>query len=344
MAGGQTTLRVLVSDYVLRGRGLPDLNFAPPVGYPVPVVKVSTLSGYPSLRNVINALSVDTVIDLEGLAFQDRDFAMGANTYVYYGSHAIGFVNGSMTEVPNSSTHVTAINTQVANNTGTIQEALLRVGRGTSAATTPFLADLRFPASIQGHIYNGVILYYCTDGIIQDTTITGILGTSGAPPGETFALNNYHSTGTIIRRVVVDGAGQMSAGLGNNYCDNTLVQDSTFKGSGYGAGITHYLSSNSTFERCTFDANHLYGINCEKVSGTVTVRSCIWRNTGVAHMCVDTDGPSAIVNIYDPIYDGTKFKIKRHNTYNYPPPATSPNQQNISGLPYFPKWCRRYGH
>jgi len=282
----------------------------------------------------LSRLTSPTIVDLEGTTQFGTDFAQGDTSMLYYGN-VIGYTNGTIEMTPGSSTHASTVNAQVAANTGTVQETLVRLGRGTSAATTPYMGA-SIIATNQGHIYNGVKIYYGTNAVVENMSIIGIQGTSGAPPGETFALNNYHSNNTTVRNIIVDGLGVMSAGMGSNYCNGILVQNSTFANSGKGAGITHYESSNPTYEGCTLDNNHLYGINCEKVTGTITVSNCTFRNTGVAHMCVDTDGPSAVVNIYDPIFDGPKFTIKRHNNYAYPPVASPPpNQQKVSDFHIF---------
>lgn len=282
----------------------------------------------------LSRLTSPTIVDLEGTTQFGNDFAQG-DTSMLYSGNIIGYTNGTIEMTPSSSTHASTVNAQVAANSGTVQETIIRLGRGSSQATTAYMGA-NIQATTQGHIYNGLKIYYCTDAVVENLSIIGIPGSSGAPPGETFALNNYRSTNTTVRNVIVDGRGVMAAGMGSNYCQTILVQNSTFANSSHGAGITHYLSADPTYENVTLDGNHLYGINCEKVTGTVTVSNCTFKNTGVAHMCVDTDGASAVVNIYDPIFDGPKFTIKRHNNYAYPPVATPPaNQQKISDFHIF---------
>lgn len=353
MMAGFTTLRVLTAPGVLRGRGLTDVHFT---DIPVPTVKISSFAQPgDTLRQALGRLTTDTVVDLEGNNYQDPDFTMGgptgygsSTTYTYFFQNVIGLVNGGATITPGSSTHAAAVNAQDDANTGTVQETIWRIGRGTSKATTPYLGNLTIDGSAsQGHVFNGLNIYYCTNALLENVTVLGCLGSSGAPPGETFPINNYKSIRTTLRNCYVDGAmsgvASAASGLGNNNIDQILVIGSTFKNMGFGAGVTHYQSTNPTYIGCTFDKNHLVGANFEKVSGTITLVNCTFTDNSHA-MCVDTDGASAVVNIYDPIWKtkyGTTgqpgtFDILRHNTYAFPPGNPSPpNKQNIADFHVF---------
>ncbi|OJX72843.1 hypothetical protein [Leifsonia sp. 71-9] len=300
--------------------------------------RISTLPGYPSLRSVINALSTDTVIDLEGGTFQDSDFSMGGNVYTYFGGKLIGLVNGSTAQKPNSSTHAAAVNAQVAANSGTVQETFLRLGRGIVQTTQAYVADLTLIATAQGHIYNGINIYWCTDALIERLTVKGYPGSASYPPGETFQFNNFHSIRTVVKDSLFDGIGVTASNTGNNSSVTMTYIRCQFLNTGSGHGVAHYLSSDPTYIDCLFSGNAKSGANFEKVTGTITMVNPTFHANQV-NMIVDTDGPSAVVNIYDPVWDGmdtgTKFKILRHNTYNYPPPAVDANKQLVSGFHIF---------
>lgn len=331
-----------MADHLLLQEVDEGLGFIPRRGYPVTVTKLSTFRvGTESLRTALNRPSADYVVDLQGGSFSDSDFSV-AGFYTYYTNHCIGIVNGAMTITTGSSTHATAVNAQVAANSGTVGETILRVGRGSSQATTGYISDLVMDGTgSQGHIFNGLNVYWQTNGTIKNFTVLGVPGSSGAPPGETFPIDNYNSDRSNFINCMVDGniAGSPTAasGMGNNSCDQILAVNSTFKNMGHGHGSAHYQSSNPCYINCTFQNNHSAGLNFEKTTGVITVVGCTFIGNSEC-LIVDTDGASARVNIYDPIWStaygttGTpaSFDIRRHNTYNYPPPATDPNQQLVS--------------
>lgn len=301
-----------------------------------------------TLRAALNRLSADAVVDLEGGTYSDPDFSMGGSAYTYFFGPLIGLVNGSVTITPNSSTHVAAVNAQVAAGTGTVAETILRIGRGSSKATTQYISDLVVDGtSAEGHIYNGINIYYGTNASVNNLTVLGVPGSGSAPPSETFPIDNYQSSRTTFTGCMVDGSSGGSniaaSGLGNNSAPYVLGIGSTFKNMRYGAGVTHYLCASPTYIGCTFRDNHSAGANFEKTTGTITMVNCTFINN--AHpMTVDTDGPSAVVNIYDPIWvtkygstgmPGT-FDILRHDTYAYPPGNPSPpNQELVSDFHIF---------
>ncbi|MGN7799045.1 right-handed parallel beta-helix repeat-containing protein [Leifsonia sp. 22587] len=342
MSGLKQTLRYTLSNGVLMRRGLVKTQTTAPPPQPPATVKLSTFAqSGDSFLQALGRLSSDTVVDLEGTVQTVNGFTQGRGSdgksgYGIYNNKVIGFYNGTVSMVPGSSTDAATINALVTGDTNNF--SLMRLGRGGSQATTPYFSGT-LASTNQGSNYNGLILYYATNATVENSTILGFQGSSGFPPGETFPLNNYHSVNTLIRWVTVDGQGIGASGLGNNYCTSPLVQDSTFKNMGYGAGVTHYLTTDPTYERCTFSGNHLYGANFEKVSGTITLRNCTFSNNRYP-MCVDTDGTSAVVNVYDPIWDGMNsgvpFKILRHNTYAFPAGNPSPpNKQNVSDFHIF---------
>lgn len=331
-----TTLRTLVANGVLRGRGLTDVTFGTAN---VTAVKLSSFKqAGDTFEQALARLSADTVVDLEGTTQPFANFDQGGNVYGLYSGAIIGYTNGTLQMTAGSSTHASAVNAQT---TGTVQETLIRLGRGTSKATTPYFSAT-LNGTNQGHIYNGLVVYYCTNAIIENATFNGIPGTGSAPPYETTPLNNYLSNGTIARNVVVDGtnigAGTAATGMLNSNCNGVLIQNSVFQDMGAGHGWAAYQTNNVTIEGSTFQNNLKAGINFEKCTGTLTMRNCTFH-ANEHDLIVDTDGTSAIVNIYDPVWDGmnsgVKFKVLIHTTYNYPPPAVSPNKQKASDIHLF---------
>lgn len=330
-------LRTLVSAGVLRGRNLTDVTFG--TTPPVPTVKLSSFKqAGDTFEQALARLSADTVVDLEGTTQMFSNFDQGGNVYGLYSGAVIGYANGDLKMVAGSSSHAAAVNAQT---TGTVQETLIRLGRGSSKATTPYFSANLY-GTAQGHIYNGLVVYYCTNAIIENANFYGVPGTGSAPPYETTPCNNYLSNGTIMRNSLVDGtnigAGTAATGMLNSNCNGVLIQNSVFQNMGAGHGWAAYQTNNVTIEGSTFQNNLKAGVNFEKCTGTLTLRNCTFH-ANEHDLIVDTDGTSAIVNIYDPIWDGmntgTKFKVLIHTTYNYPPPSISPNKQKASDIHLF---------
>jgi hypothetical protein len=281
--------------------------------------------------------TADTIVDLEGTTQVFADFNEGYLDGIYQ-PHIIGFTNGTLEMTPNTSTYAAAVNAQGSGTT--VAETLIRLGRGSSSATNGAYFSATLQGTSQGHIYNGLVVYYCTNAIVENCSFLAIPGSASAPPGETFPLNNYLSNNTTIRNIMIDGQGVSATGIGHNSANGILVQNSTFQNMGHGAGVSHYQCTNIQYENCTFQNNHSAGANFEKNnSTTINMISCTFHNNG-HNMIVDTDGTSSVVNIYDPIWDGmnsgVKFQVCVHTNYAYPPVANPPlNKQNPSDIHLF---------
>ncbi|MFE4469565.1 right-handed parallel beta-helix repeat-containing protein [Leifsonia sp. NPDC056824] len=273
--------------------------------------------------------ATDTIVDLEGTTQVFADFNEGYYDGIYQ-PHIIGFTNGTLEMSPNTSSYASAVNAQT---TGTVAETLIRLGRGGGTYTNGAYFGATLQGTAQGHIYNGLVVYYCTNAIVENCSFLAIPGASSAPPGETFPINNYLSNNTTIRNVLVDGQGASATGIGHNQANGILVQNSTFQNMGHGAGVSQYECTNITYENCTFQNNHSAGANFEKNNATsITMVGCTFHNNG-HNMIVDTDGSSSIVKIYDPIWDGMNsgvpFKVCVHSTYAYPPVANPPANKQL---------------
>jgi hypothetical protein len=290
-----------------------------------------------TFETALSRLNADTVVDLEGTTQQFANFDQGGNVYGIYSGFIIGFANGNLQMQAGTSTHASSVNSLP--NGATVQETLIRLGRGSSKATTPYLGGVTIQGTSQGHIYNGVVIYYSTNALVENSSFLGVPGSNSAPPGETTPLNNYLSNGTTVRNILMDGQHVTATGMLNSSCTNVLIQDSTFQNTGSGHGVAAYQTRDMTVQNTKFLNIAKAGLGFEKCTGTLTVSGCTF--SGNEHdMVVDTDGPSAIVNIIDPIWDGmnsgVKFRVLRHTNYAYPPVANpGPNTQNISDIHMF---------
>lgn len=285
--------------------------------------------------------------DVNGFSFN--------NTFGIYKNFCLGFLGSGPSQVlirmkPLSATaaQIATVPSQAAG--GTNQLYLARFGNGPSdmrqtatygvtfQSTDQAITNLNPPQAAHPLNYNGIFIYYGLNAFMQNCQILGFEGDNGAPPGETFPLNNYNGTNTTIDNIFQDGKGIGASGYGNNTGTGGVCSNSTFQNNAYGAGITHYKEANPTYINCKLFNNHGAGINCEKVTGTITVTDCQFSGNG-HNMIVDTDGASAVVNITDPVWDGqstgTKFQVLCHAKYNYPPPDVTPNQQKASDIHLF---------
>lgn len=305
--------------------------------------KISTLrvSG-DTLNQALGRLSTPTVVELDQGSESFSGFINGRSTNQGYGlfnNNILGFYipdPNELSMVANTSTDAATINALGSGATNNF--SLIRIGHspGLGPNTNPYFSGT-LRGTNQGSNYNGLLFYYATNGLIEFAKIYGMPGSASAPPGETFMTNLDHCTGMTIRNSTWDGQGIAAAALGFNNASGGYVADCTFQNLKYSACVTHYKQTNGiTYERCVFNGSHNYGTNFEKCSGTIIIRDCTYTNVPAAEACVDTDGASAQVYFYDPVWDGkslgTKFRVKVHRLYNYPPPAVDPNGQLASDI------------
>lgn len=93
----------------------------------------------------------------------------------------------------------------------TNQLSLLKVHGG-----SPTLTGFTLQGTEQGHLYNDLRLASTHNATVLNAIIGAIPGDSGYPPGETFGITDFHTTGTTCNGVPVNGAGVGAAGLGFN--------------------------------------------------------------------------------------------------------------------------------
>lgn len=211
------------------------------------------------------------------------------------------------------------------------------------------VTDLSIYATPQQKQYNGLHLYKTPDGhTVARVRVKGIMGDSGAPPGETFSMSAFHTVNMLIDSCIIDGWGfgaqastRMTAtGLGLDFTTGTtIVRDTAIFGIKYFPIATYQCTDTVLMERLDLRGN-TRGLNFEDNHGmTCTITDCDFRGSSTTgwHCRVDSSvAPSSVINVVDPLYDpiGGKFIFRNSPTYNYSGGST-PGAQKRTDLHLF---------
>lgn len=289
---------------------------------------------------IVGRLPQKSILVVPAGTYQWNDFLQGGDSFGLYQTNLMG-IQGPGSKVtklrmnPNSSTQASKVPTQAAGGTNPLY--LLRLGTGTSAASTPWLSGVTIEGTAQGHYYNGVYIYHATNAWINDVVITGIPGNNSSPPGETFGINDYDSVGSTYNYVEVDGrdaatgVGVGSANFGTNSSSNITRWNCYSHHSAYGAGYTEFQNANLNFYYCRSEYNNKSGYNFERATGTVNLVGCTAIGNTGAPIIADSDQASTVFNISGMTTDiGTTVTVLSHKTYSWPPGTPNPNLQKQS--------------
>ena len=173
----------------------------------------------------------------------------------------------------------------------------------------------------QGHLFGGLEIYWVKPGsIVRDLLIKGIPGDLSREPGETFSLSMYRCTGLstnkiLVTNVEIDGRNASNvpvaaSGVGVNFGQYVRMEGCNVHHMNVAHGYALYETANLEFIQCKATDTAINGFNFENVSGTVTLdRITCQRNSGY-HLGIFTDKGNAVYNIIDPVFDGTKLRIR----------------------------------
>ncbi|MBW4043113.1 MAG: hypothetical protein HIU86_13500 [Acidobacteria bacterium] len=244
------------------------------------------------------AAATGQVVQLPAAGVALHDFVPAGGTFDggVLGPSALGMIgSGSSTTtvslVPNTSTRASDVPRVFPQ---TNQLSVLRVAGGARV-----LQGFTVRGTPQGHLYNGLRI----DGVVglraADIRVVGIPGDSSRPPGETFGLNDYKTSGSEYARVEVDGAGIGGAGFGVNGSRDIRICDTSSHGNGSSHGFAFWQTNGIKLIDCSADDNGFSGFNFERVSGTVTLVRPEAHGNRFA-MRIASDQASAKVTIIDP--------------------------------------------
>jgi hypothetical protein len=297
--------------------------------------QISATGGRGRVSATVNAMSAASVVSFPSGTFEGFDFSDPANDPVYglyFGRKVLGILGSGVDKTvfqvhPNSSTKRAPL-------TGTNQLNVLRAGSGRIK-----LADFSVVATPQGHVYNGLEFYRALPGsTLTDVRVKGMAGTSGAPPGETFALNIFKSDAPVLTRVELDGTDSSGVPvaaslLGNNYHTDLTAIDCYFHDAKFGSGSTSYeCDGEFRYIRPRLHRNKV-GVNFEQYSGgTITMVEPEFVGNKY-DIVIDSTLASAKVEILDPILaPGQTLKVCIHKLYSFGLPEPRPNRQLMSDI------------
>ena len=189
----------------------------------------------------------------------------------------------------------------------------------TTTGGSPQLGGFTLQATPQDHLYNGLRVGQATGLRASDIAVTGVPGSANYPPGETFAINDWRTVGSVWTRISVDGAGIGAAGLGANSSRDLTIRDSTFTGLRYSAGLALWQTTGITLDHISVVGNRA-GINFERASGPITIRDSTFANNDKYDLQFMTDQAGGDVTIIDPVLaPGQQLRIHLPGRYSGQP-------------------------
>jgi hypothetical protein len=166
---------------------------------------------------------------------------------------------------------------------------------------SPHLSGFTLQGTDQGHLYNGLRIERATDARVTDVKVAAIPGATNYPPGETFGINDFRTTGSEYCGLEIDGAGIGAAGFGANDSTDLTIRNAVSHGNPHSHGFTFWQSRDITLVDVTSTHNR-GGLNFERVSGAVSiVRPVLAAIAGGHDISVNSDRASAEVTITDPV-------------------------------------------
>ena len=201
---------------------------------------------------------------------------------------------------PGSSTKQSSVPTEAWS---TNQLSLIRVQHATT------ISGLTLRGTDQGHLYNGLRISRSTGARISDVRVVSVPGSDDIPPGETFGINDYSTSGTHYSDVEVDGNGGGGSAFGTNNSNDVTVSDSSFHDSGHANGATFWQTKNVTVRNTVSSGNRDAGFNFERVSGTVVLDHVTTKSNRLSDLRINSDTGSAVYRIIDPTFSGQKLDI-----------------------------------
>lgn len=198
------------------------------------------------------------------------------------------------------------------------------------ASGSPRLANFTLKGTSQGHLYNGLQMLRTSNATVSNVKIVAIPGSGHVPPGETFAVNDYRTTGSKYSDLEVDGAGVGASAFAANMSSGVSITRGYFHDNVNSAGVTLYRSNGATLTDIRSINNHM-GLNFEQNTGTINVvrpNLQIPSKNGGFDLFVGGFTTRARINIYDPVLpSGKKLRILLKPTY-----GSGPNSQKRSDV------------
>ena len=181
-------------------------------------------------------------------------------------------------------------------------------------STVHEFAGVTIRATPQGHLYNGLRVDRAQHLRMHDVRIVGVPGSASEPPGETFGLNDYRTSGAHYTHVEIDGAGRGAAGFGANGSRNITISRCYSHGNPYSMGFAFWHVRNITMSQSIARHNGGAGFNFERVSGTVRLSRIVTLGNHYP-IRIASDQGSASYRIVDPTFAGRTLEVHLPRTY-----------------------------
>jgi hypothetical protein len=185
---------------------------------------------------------------------------------------------------------------------------------------SPVLSGFTLQGTDQGHLYNGLRMHRTVDARVTGVRVALIPGDDDVPPGETFGINDYRTTGSVYRRIDVDGSGVGASGFATNSSRDVTVADSSFHDQHAAHGATFWQTDTVTLTDVRAEDDAGAGLNFERDSGLVTITRPLLDGNRVADLRIASDRGSARFRIVDPVLrPGQRLTIDLPAVYNGAP-------------------------
>lgn len=228
----------------------------------------------------VNSAGSSATVALPAGTYTFSDFAdgTGAGGFWYGAQLTVTALRGAGSRyttvqmVPNTSTRASSVPAQSTGQSNQLQYVAM-------SAAGAKVDGVKIQGTSQGHLYNGLRFESVASPTLSNTTVAGIPGDAGSPPGETFAVNFQACTGTVtVTNVTVDGQNLGAAAIGSNNSAATY-------------NITNYLAINNKYSAGWASWEH---------KGVMNFHGFVVRNSARAF---NAERLAGTVNFYDPLWD-----------------------------------------
>ena len=286
---------------------IPSPNPSPtPTPSPTPGPTPGPSASY-NFNSTIGALPAPTNLTLKNGYYTVSDFAYAGN-YGVYSNRIKGIVGAGVTS------SVIQMNQMTSSKAGTIPTAsgttnqydLVRLDG------TQKLSDFTIQGTNQGHLYNGLLLYYSSGSMLSNLKIAAIPGNNHFPPGETFSINDFHGNNNVYNNVEVDGAGVGASGFGLNSSSGGTWNNSYSHNNKYSIGWAFWQHTNGATINNSNSSNNHSGVNFERATGTYYLNNMTFGGNQDADISGGQDQSGYFkVIVKDPVllYGQTKLKV-----------------------------------
>lgn len=181
---------------------------------------------------------------------------------------------------------------------------------------SPVLSGFTLQGTDQGHLYNGLRVHRTKDARVRDVRVAQIPGNNDVPPGETFGINDYRTTGSVYERVEVDGRGVGASGFATNRSADVTVRNGFFHDQRAAHGATFWRTDTVTLVDVEATRNGGAGLNFERDRGVITIIRPLLDANAVADLRIASDLGSARFRIVDPVLRGGRLTVDLPAEYN----------------------------